>query len=50
MEVISRAGGESFRVLNGENVVEGLDLNGVEDLLGGRGIRMETLRQIDPAA
>jgi bifunctional non-homologous end joining protein LigD len=50
IEVVSRAGVESLRVVHGENVVEGLDLAGVEKLLRARGIDMRTLTPVAPAA
>lgn len=50
VEVVSRAGVESFRLVHGDSVVEGLDLAGVEGLLARRGVELRTLRHADPAA
>lgn len=50
VEVVSRDGVESFRLVHGDNVVDGLDLSGLEDLLAQRGVEMRTLRRADPAA
>jgi bifunctional non-homologous end joining protein LigD len=50
VEVVSRGGVESFRVMQGDSVLEGLDLQGVEGLLAQRGIDLRSLRQVDPAA
>jgi bifunctional non-homologous end joining protein LigD len=50
VEVVSRGGIESFRLVHGDNVVDGLDLPSLEDLLAHRGVRLRTLRRVDPAA
>ncbi|MEV4709331.1 non-homologous end-joining DNA ligase [Actinoplanes sp. NPDC049316] len=49
VEVVSRHGVESFRIVHGDNVVEGLDLAAVEKLLTAQGIDMRSL-QAGPAA
>jgi hypothetical protein len=36
--------------VHGDNVVEGLDLAALQELLGRRGVELRTLRQADPAA
>jgi bifunctional non-homologous end joining protein LigD len=50
VEVVSRKGVESFRILHGDNVVEGLSLGEVEELLSRRGVDLRMLRQAGPAA
>jgi bifunctional non-homologous end joining protein LigD len=50
VEVIRRGDAESFRIVHGDNVVEGLDIDGVQELLARRGVDMHQLRQVDPAA
>jgi bifunctional non-homologous end joining protein LigD len=50
VEVVSRGGVESFRIVHGDNVVESLDLTEVKEILGRRGVELRTLRQTDPAA
>jgi bifunctional non-homologous end joining protein LigD len=50
VEVVSRGGVESFRVVRGDSVLEGLDLPGVEGLLAQRGVDLRSLRPVDPAA
>ncbi len=50
VEVVSRAGVESFRILHGDNVVEGLALDEVEKMLSQRGVDLRMLRQVGPAA
>ncbi|WP_199512132.1 non-homologous end-joining DNA ligase [Nucisporomicrobium flavum] len=49
VEVVSRHGVESFRIVHGDNVVEGLDLAGVEKVLGAQGIDLRSL-EAGPAA
>jgi bifunctional non-homologous end joining protein LigD len=49
VEVVSRHGVESFRIVHGDNVVEGLDLAGVEKVLAAQGIDLRSLRA-GPAA
>jgi bifunctional non-homologous end joining protein LigD len=50
VEVVSRAGVESFRVVQGDSVLEGLDLQGVEALLARRGVDLQSLRPVGSAA
>ena len=50
VEVVSSGGVESFQLVHGDNVVEGLDLAALQELLGRRGVELRTLRHADPAA
>ncbi|WP_328472606.1 non-homologous end-joining DNA ligase [Actinoplanes sp. NBC_00393] len=50
VEVVSRSGVELFRLMNGDNVVEALDLEALEKLLASRGVTMGMLDPVDPAA
>jgi bifunctional non-homologous end joining protein LigD len=50
VEVVSRGDAEWFRLVHGDNVVESLDLPGLEDLLAQRGVELRSLRRADPAA
>lgn len=45
VEVVSRGGVDSFRIRHGDNVVEGLDIGGVEQLLARRGIDLRVLKE-----